>query len=137
MIIKASCLAAYIAFTILLFEQEQGYSFDCSDLHEKLIAIKSNFDKLPETYKKLETKTYGSQKHYSSNIKICNADGDLMESQSDAKLMVNFNFRYDTANRSNFVLRDNHIAVFLEELKKVFSDWDYEKESEDHGDLTY
>jgi len=120
-----------------LFAQGQQSSFDCSDLHEKLIILKGSFDKLPETYKKQETKSYGSQKHYSTGFKICNADGDLMESQSDGKLMVIFSFVYDTANRSNFVLRDNHIAVLLEELKKVFGDWDLETESEDHGNLNY
>ena len=133
---KPPCLTFILAFTISLFTQAQA-SLDCSDLHEKLIAIKANFDKLPSSYKKQATKSYGNQLHYSTNITICDAAGDLMEIQSGTKLMVELNFRYDTANKLNYALRDNHIAVFLEELKKVFGDWDYETESEDHGDLNY
>ncbi|MES1226821.1 MAG: hypothetical protein ABUT20_65715 [Bacteroidota bacterium] len=133
---KATFLAVLMALNISLFAQDQG-SFDCSDLHERLLAIKNNFDKLPESYKKQATVAFGSQKHYSTNITICNVVGDLMENKSDAKLMLFMNFRYDTANKLNYALRNNHIAVFLEELKKVFGDWDFETESEDHGDLNY
>jgi len=134
---KATGLAVMLIYSSFLFVQAQKSSFDCNDLNEKLTILKGSFDKLLESYKKQETKTYGSQKLYSTDFTICNADGHLMESRSDEKLMVIFSFVYDTANRSNFVLRNSHIAVFLEELKKVFGDWDFEKESEDHGNLTY
>lgn len=131
---KITCSMVLIMYCCLLSAQDQDSSFNCSDLHEKLVIIKNTFDKL-ETYKKELLKDFGSQKVYSTNFKICDHDGKLSISKGDTASQIQLNFTFDRTNTSDHELQQKHSDVLLKELKKVFSNWDEERSAEDHGNL--
>ena len=133
---KATCLMVLIMYCCLLSAQDQDSSFNCSDLHEKLVIIKNSFDKL-ETYKKELVKDFGNQKVYSTDFKICDHDGKLSIMKGDTASQIGFYFTFDRANRSDHELQRKHSDVLLKELKRVFNDWDEERSAEDHGDLNF
>ncbi|HSU27374.1 MAG TPA: hypothetical protein VLJ68_03270 [Chitinophagaceae bacterium] len=131
---KYICTVAFVVVSSFLFVQGQPSALNCSDINENLITLKGSIDNL-DAYKKQQTSISGSQHFYSTDFTVCNVKGKFWEMRINSKTDMRLSFHFDLENKADFGLRHQHVLMLLEEIKKVFADWELEEESEDHGNI--
>ena len=132
----------FIFFGAILSAQEKIPLPDCKDMNEKIGTIQKSFDKLLETFRNKEAGKVGSETSsstettYSSDFKLCNEKGVLIQLKGKSWYDITFEFKfemskYNFSNRENFKKRSWEI---LKILNQNFTKWDYNRtEDNDEG----
>jgi len=105
-------------------------------MREKIIIIDNSFDKLLTTFGGRETEKTADHTSWSSEFKLCDQSGKLIERRKEAdKYSIMFQFSFETkTDLMAFRFKNQQL---LNMLKEIYSQWKYDEDSEENRSLVY